>query len=168
MDISLIATLLKRLGAICLALVIFWHVTQHAAPRRGKAIVHVSQSDVVVFVDHQNYHISNYAESPVVCDLEPGDHQAQVWRHGILIGEERFTVEAGEEVVVPPFDRAGPDIDPALDRPVPTAERIRPAGLAARIREPEPTVVPNRGPDHPPGPPQSGTRGAGRAATRSL
>src|SRR6516164_11683346 len=109
MDISLIATLLKRLGAVCLAFVIFWHITHHVPPRRGKAIVHVSQADVVLIVDQSNYRVPTSAESPIVCYLEPGKHKAQVWRHGVLLGEEHFTVEPGRERVIPAFDR--PDAD---------------------------------------------------------
>jgi len=143
MDISLIATLLKRLGVVCLAFVIFWHVTQHGPPRRGKAIVHVSQGDVVVIVDQMNYRVPRSPESPIVCYLEPGTHRAQVWRHGHLLGEKHFAIAPGEERVIPALDRADADTDAANDRPVAAAEPIRPAGLAARVRQPMATAVPN-------------------------
>jgi hypothetical protein len=143
MDISLIATLLKRLGAVCLAFVIFWHVTHHAPPRRGKAIVHVSQGDVVVIVDQLNYRVPTSSESPIVCYLEPGPHKAQVWRHGRLLGETHFAVGPGEDRVIPAFDRPDADTDAANDRPVAAAEPISPAGLTARIRQPMATAIPN-------------------------
>jgi hypothetical protein len=145
MDISMIATLLKRAVAVCLAFVIFWHVTPHAAPRRGKAIVHLSQPDVLVFVDHVEYHVRSVADSPIVCDLEPGDHRLQVWRHGALLDEERFVVESGKDVVVSALAHADVATENATAsrRPESAAEAIRPAGLAARIPQPQPTSVPN-------------------------
>ena len=77
MDISLIATLARRLGAVCLALVIFWLVARHAGPQRGTAIVHVLQPNVVVAVDDRSYLVESIAQSPVVCDLEPGPHRGE-------------------------------------------------------------------------------------------
>ena len=103
MDISLIATLARRLGAVCLALVIFWLVARHAGPQRGTAIVHVLQPNVVVAVDDRSYPVESIAQSPVVCDLEPGPHLVKVRQAGLLLGEEEFTIEAGQEVVLCPF-----------------------------------------------------------------
>jgi hypothetical protein len=143
MVISLIASLLKRLGAVCLAFVIIWHVTQHAAPRLGKAIVHVSQSDVVVIVDQRDYSVRTFAESPVICELEPGDHTVQVWRRGVLLGEEHFTVESGKETVVAPFDRPHSDTHAATDPTVPTAQPNSGPSLAVRIRRPTATAIRN-------------------------
>jgi hypothetical protein len=143
MDISLVATLLKRLGAVCLAFVIFWHVTHHVPPRRGKAIVHVSQGDVVVIVDQMFCRVPTFAESPIVCYLEPGKHKAQVWRHGVMLGEEHFTVEPGKDLVIPAFDRPDADTDATNDRSVAAAEPISSAGLTARIRQPVATAIPN-------------------------
>jgi hypothetical protein len=119
MDISLIATWLKRLGAICLALVILWHVSHRAAPpRRGKAIVHVLESNVSVIVDRLEFLVPSLSRSPIVCELDAGLHLAQVWRNGVLLAEERFVVEPGGEVV----------ISPALQRPEPTAAAGGPSG----------------------------------------
>lgn len=141
MDISMIATLLKRLAAVCFAFVVFWHVTHQAPPRRGKAIVHVSQSDVVVIIDHQDHRVPTYAESPVVCELDPGNHSAQVWRRGILLGQVRFTIEAGKDVVIPAFDRPEFETGAASEPSAPAAEPIGTAGLAASIRPPAPAVI---------------------------
>jgi hypothetical protein len=144
MIISMIATLLKRLGAVCLAFVIFWHVTQHAGPRRGKAIVQVPDTDdIVVAVDQRNYHVRTPEETPVVCDLEPGTHIVQVWRRGVLRGEEHFIIEAGKEVVIAPLGRPPVDRGALSGRLAATAEGNGPAGLAVRIRQPEPRAVHN-------------------------
>jgi hypothetical protein len=136
MVISLIATLVKRLGAICLAFVIFWHVAQHAGPRRGKAIVHVSRSDVVVAVDHRDYRVESTAQSPLVCDLEPGEHVAQI-RHGeALLDEQTFTIKPGEEAIIYLADHFPTYLDSAKVRPAPKDRNIRSTDLAADTRRP--------------------------------
>lgn len=139
MAISMLATWLKRLGAVCLAFVIFWHVSQHAAPRRGQAIVHVSQPQVLVLIDHQEYFVPTFADSPVVCDLEPGEHRVQVWKHGVLLGEEDVQIEAGKEVVVSPFDGSAVAKAALIDERAPGTKEAGQADLAARVRRIRPT-----------------------------
>jgi hypothetical protein len=137
MDISLIATLVKRLGAVCLAFVILWHVAQHAGPRRGKAIVHVTRPDVEVVVDHLEYRLESIAQSPLVCELDPGEHVARI-RHGEhLLDEQTFTIEPGKEAVVCLSDRKPAHTYIAEARPAPTAKPIRAAGLAVHTRRPK-------------------------------
>ncbi len=143
MDISLIATLVKRLGAVCLAFVILWHVAQHAGPRRGKAIVHVLRPDVVVVVDHREYRVESIAESPVVCELEPGEHVAQV-RHGAaLLDEQSFTIEPGKDVIVCLPDGRPAHARIATARPASTTSPIPASGLAIDTRRPSPNDIPN-------------------------
>ena len=135
MDISLIATLARRLGAVCLALVIFWLVVRHAGPQRGTAIVHVLQPDVVVAVDGRSYPVESIAQSPVVCDLEPGPHVVKVTHGWLLLGEKEFTVEAGQEVVLCPFqDPENPEVAGAGGRGL--APEV--TGLAVHTRRPPP------------------------------
>ena len=105
MLISLIATTIKRLGAVCLVFVIVWHVARHIDPRQGKAIVHAPRPGVLVSIDHLTFPVSTTAESPVVCSLDPGYHFVKVVWDGVILGEQRFTVEPGGEVVLGPFDR---------------------------------------------------------------
>jgi hypothetical protein len=143
MNISLIATLMKRLGAVCLAFVILWHVAQHAGPRRGKAIVHVTRPDVVVVVDHFEHPIESIAQSPVVCDLEPGDHVAQIKHHDMLLDEQTFTIEPGQEAIVCLSDHKPAHSDIAEARPAPAAKPIRSAGLAIDTRRPRPNHAHN-------------------------
>jgi hypothetical protein len=143
MDISLIATLMKRLGAVCLAFVILWHVSQHAGPRRGKAIVHVTRPDVEVVVDHLEYRLESIAQSPLVCELEPGEHEAQI-RHGEhLLDQQTFTIEPGKEAVVCLSDHKPARTDTAKARPAPAAEPIRSTDLAIDTRRPRPNHAQN-------------------------
>jgi hypothetical protein len=107
MVISFIATWFKRLGANCLAFVILWHLTSHDAPRRGKAMVHLASPDhAVVSIDHDLYRVNSAADTPVVCELAPGRHVAQVWRNGFLVGEQAFTIEPGRVAIIGPLDPA--------------------------------------------------------------
>jgi hypothetical protein len=142
MNISLIAVLVKRLGAACLTFVILWHVTQHAGSRRGKAIVHVYQPGIMVQVDQQTYHVGAIAESPVVCELEPGPHTVALWRSETLVGVESFAVEPGEEVVLCPHER---QMDVAsMDRSPQPVLGVDAASLADRSSRPDPGHARNR------------------------
>lgn len=145
MLMSLIATLVKRLGAFCLVFVIAWHVTHHAGPRQGKAIVQVSRTDhVVVSVDNRLYRIDSGAQVPLVCRLDPGEHYAQVWQWGKMRGEVHFRVEPGREIVIPPFDRPEPDARPAdASSSISASGRATADGLLARHGPAEPTSARN-------------------------
>jgi hypothetical protein len=106
MAISMIASLLKRVVAICLAFVIFWHITHHdrpAAARTGRAIVNVPASNVRVILDLREFAVGSPAESPLVCELEPGVHRARVLRGAVLLAEESFEVQPGREVEITPY-----------------------------------------------------------------
>ncbi len=141
MVISLIATTVKRLGAVCLALVIFWHVAQHAGPQAGEAIVHVARPGVIVSVDTRSYRIDSIEDSPVVCELTPGTHTVKVLRDDLLLGEEDFTVEAGKQVVLYPIarPRAAPALASSGPESVSASESARRVGLAVHI--PKPTAI---------------------------
>jgi hypothetical protein len=135
MVISFIATWFKRLGAICLAFVILWHLTAHGAPTRGKVMVHLKSADkALVLIDQRSYPVESGAQAPVVCDLAPGRHVAQVWRHGFLEGEEAFMVEPGRVAIIGPLDRRVIRRRAAAADVVSPARRSGPAGLAAHLQ----------------------------------
>jgi hypothetical protein len=141
MLISLIATTVKRLGAVCLAFVVLWHVGRHAGPQAGEAIVHVPRPGVIVSVDYRSYRIDSSADSPVVCELAPGTHTVKVLRDDLLLSEQDFTIEAGKQVILYPVARpmAAPAVASIGPERVPASESARPAGLAVRI--PKPAVI---------------------------
>ena len=143
MDISLVATLVKRLGAVCLAFVILWHVAQHAGPRRGKAIVHVTRPDVAVVVDQREYRLESIAQSPVVCELEPGEHVARIWHGEAILDEQTFTIEPGKAEIVCLSDHKPARTNIAKARPAPAAEPIRSADLAIDTRRTRPNHAHN-------------------------
>jgi hypothetical protein len=136
MVISLIATSLKRLGAVCLIFVILWHVVLHAGPQEGTAIVHVSRPDVDVSIDNRSYHVDSMEESPLVCELPPGVHEVKVSVDGLILGEESFTVEPGKEVVMSPITRAAAKLAASgAGGTGPASESNRREGLAVHVRK---------------------------------
>lgn len=135
MVISLIATTVKRLGAVCLAFVLLWHLVRHSGAEVGKAVVYAPRAGVLVSIDHRTYRIDSLKDSPVVCELNPGVHVVQVRRNELLLGEENFTVAPGKSVAVFPLRRRAT----ASNRPEspPSSPSARAEGLAVRIRTPE-------------------------------
>jgi hypothetical protein len=138
MVISVIATTVKRLGVICMALVLLWHLARLSGAEMGKAIVYAPRAGVLVSIDNRTYRIDSLADSPVVCELSPGVHIVQVRRDELLLGEEDFTVEPGKEVSVFPLHHpvAAPAAASSQGESPPSSPSARPEGLAVRIRKP--------------------------------
>lgn len=132
MNISLVATLAKRLGAVCFLLIVLWHAGRHAGLWRGRAIVHVAEPEVTVNIGARQYRVVSMRESPLVCELEPGVHMAEVWRRGKLVGQETFVVESGKDVVVYPLSRRTGAVAGGPTRPA--QRKARPAHLVAHFR----------------------------------
>jgi len=134
---SRIVAVAKRLGAVGLALVIFWHVAQHAGlQRRGTAIVHVAQLNVVIAIDGQVYPVDSMAETPLVCELGPGEHVLAMSRGGRLVYQESFTIEPGGELILSAYDPRS--VAPAVGSPEPNLRMLDLAGLASLIARFEP------------------------------
>lgn len=139
MLIGLVATWLKRLGFVCLAFVILWHLTHLGVPRRGRAKVHVKwPGDVVVKIDQRDYAVRSATDTPVECDLDPGPHVVQVWRGGHLKGQESFVVGSGRTAVIGPLERSSTRVRRASVSKAPNLGFAPGEGLAARIRTTEP------------------------------
>jgi len=136
MVISLIATTVKRLGVICLALVLLWHLARLSGAEVGKAIVYAPRAGVLVSIDNRTYPIASLADSPVVCELSPGVHLVQVRRNELLLGEEDFIVEPGKAVSVFPLHHpvAVPAAASSQGESPPSSQSARPEGLAVRMR----------------------------------
>src|SRR5438552_18094047 len=109
----------------------FWHVAQHAGlQQRGTAIVHVAQRNVVIAIDGQDYSVESLAETPLVCELGPGEHVLGMSRGGRLVYQEYFTIEPGGELILSAYDPRS--VAPVVGRPE-SKPRVRdPDGLASR------------------------------------
>ena len=99
----------KALGALALGGMILWNVAQRSGFQKCLAYVHVSTTDVEVTIDDDAYHIDSLAQTPIVCELRPGQHMLQMARDGRVVFEQAFHLERGEEIVLAAWE---PPIEP--------------------------------------------------------
>jgi hypothetical protein len=92
--------LARRAGALLLGGMILWQVAVHAGPPDGRALVHASTAPVDIVVDDHVYRVEDWSHTPVVCELRPGPHTAQMVRDGQVLYREEFSVKAGEDVIL--------------------------------------------------------------------
>jgi len=105
----------KGMGAVGLGGVILWQVVVHSGPQNGVAYVHVSTPDVDVLVDDVEYHIETLWETPIVCELSPGQNRLRMRRSGQIVYEEKFTIGIGQEAVLTAWERSSePQAQPVL------------------------------------------------------
>jgi hypothetical protein len=91
---------LKGVGALGLGGVILWQVAERSGSHKGIAYVHVSMGDVDVMVDDAEYHVESLWQTPIVCELGPGNHTVRMSRDGRTLFEEEFTLSPGKEIVL--------------------------------------------------------------------
>lgn len=102
MVLSLIATMAKRVGMVCVVCLITWHLI-HNQSSNGKAIVHVPKAGVVVSIDNLRFPVLSMADAPVICELAPGSHRVKIHHGTLTLGDERFLVEPGKDAVLWPY-----------------------------------------------------------------
>jgi hypothetical protein len=138
MILSLIATLVKRVGLVCLLAVIGWHIVRHEPPANGTAIVHVPEPGVVVAIDNRSYLVDAMSESPLVCELKPGGHRVEIHHGKLVLGVQHFVIESGKEAVLRPFPhRDGLPRAAATDPVAKSHRESAPANsVAAQLRRP--------------------------------
>jgi hypothetical protein len=136
MFLSLIATVTKRLGVLCLVSVIAWHLFQHSATQLGKAVVYLPRPDVAVSVDNHYYPAESNDGGQVVCILQPGAHVLRVWRGQLLLREQSITIEAGKDLDVRPFDHSKTPSNRGWNEPLQTSQTSDPASLLVHSRPP--------------------------------
>jgi hypothetical protein len=74
--------------------------------------VHVERGCGDLNVDDATYHIKSLWETPVVCNLELGRHVVTLSRDGRIVYEEKFSLDAGEELVLTARERVEPENPP--------------------------------------------------------
>ena len=77
-----------------------WWVATNLEPTTGTAIVHVTESDVLVQVGGFSYQISEPTFTPLVCQLPAGEHRLVMTGGSAELHVEEFTLRGGEEVVL--------------------------------------------------------------------
>jgi hypothetical protein len=116
---SLALAVAKPVGAVLLGGAFLWEVALHCGPPHGKVYVHVAGGFGDVTVDDSTYHVKTLWESPIVRELEPGQHIVRMSRDGCLVFEQEFSIDAGEELILAAWDRSkeGPQSESANLRP---------------------------------------------------
>jgi hypothetical protein len=96
---------IKAIASLALASVVLCQVAAHSGPPNGIAYVHVSTPEVDVLIDGQSHYVDTLWDSPIVCELPPGQHTLEMSRDGETLFEEEFTVRAADEIVLTAWDR---------------------------------------------------------------
>jgi hypothetical protein len=111
---SLACGALKMLSALALGGAVLWEVALHCGPPNGTIYVHVERGCGDLNVDDATYQIKSLSETPVVCNLEPGRHVVTLSRDGRIVYEEKFSLDAGEELVLTAWERVEPENPPSM------------------------------------------------------
>jgi hypothetical protein len=100
-------SLVKGLGALSLGGAVLWQVYSHCGSTKGVAYVHVTTPGVgvTVTVDDQTYRVETLWQTPIVCELSPGRHLLRMIRSGLVLFEQEFTLDPGQEVVLTAWER---------------------------------------------------------------
>ena len=101
---ELFLRLAKVVGSSLLTLVTLGWIVEHAGPPSGRAVVHVTESDVTVQVGGNTYEFAERPLEPIVCELRPGKHELTMTRDGRVLYEQTFRIRRGESVVLTAWD----------------------------------------------------------------
>ncbi len=102
---SIVMTAGKRVAALVLGAVVLWQVAEHSGPTVGRVLVHVATLPADLVVDGNVYRVDDLHETPIICELRPGRHTAQLVRDKQVLYHEDFTVKAGDEVILTAWDQ---------------------------------------------------------------
>lgn len=121
--------LLGKLTGVVLGAGFLWWVAAHVGPQTGRAIVHVTESDVVVDVGGNTFRVGDDYVGPLVCELPAGEHRLTMTRGTSILYTEVFTIRGGEEWILTAWDpsRRGP-----IENPGTLSARPRLAASAER------------------------------------
>jgi|GEM_PF-4916063 len=90
--------IVNRVGALLLGGAFLWQVVEHVGPFQCEAVIHVSESNADMMIDNVTYRVGNVPrETPIVCELAPGQHRLIMHRSGKLLYEKEFSLKPGEE-----------------------------------------------------------------------
>src|SRR5262245_32330595 len=103
---TVLPALVKGVGALALSGAVLGYVAHEAGPRECRAVIHVTEADVDVWVDGVVYRIDSWREAPIPCPLRPGRHSLRMFRGGQTLYEETFILRRGDDVVLTAWDAA--------------------------------------------------------------
>jgi hypothetical protein len=135
---SFLIAAMKAIGGLALGPIVLWQVAIHSGPPNGIAYIHVSAPGVELLVDDLGYHVESLEDSPITCELRPGNHVLRMEQNGKTLFTEEFTLRSGDEVVLTAWDRSKK-----------TASRPMPSDRGSRYQSPSREIVrgtaPNQG-----------------------
>jgi hypothetical protein len=105
---TVLTAMTKGVGALGLGCTALGYVAEQAGPRECRAVIHVTEADVDVWVDGLSYRVDSWRDSPILCPLRPGHHALRMCRGGQTLYEETFTLRRGDDVVLTAWDQARP------------------------------------------------------------
>jgi hypothetical protein len=115
-----ISSILKYATALAVSATVLWEVARHADSRGGQAVVHVMEGDVDLRIGDWECRVDSPTNTPITCELRPGQHTIQMFRSGVALYQEEFNVVPGEDIVLTAWD-------------VKRVERLNPRSLGNRI-----------------------------------
>ncbi|MFO0954494.1 MAG: hypothetical protein U0835_25705 [Isosphaeraceae bacterium] len=102
---TVLAAATKVVGTLGVSCVLLGHVAEHSGPRECEAVIHVTETDVTVFVDDAPYRSETWSDTPLSLLLEPGRHTLRMSRQGRTLSEETFTLRPGQHAVLTAWDQ---------------------------------------------------------------
>ena len=107
-------------GAVLAVVMLGWIANKVGGP--GTAVIHVTESDVIVGVDGLEFAVKARRYEPIVLELQPGPHAVTMSRGDERLYEGEFRVKANADAVVTLYDTrrdGGPPLPwPGGPRPV--------------------------------------------------
>jgi hypothetical protein len=97
----------KWVGSAVLSATVLWAVAS-ALPQRSDVVVHVRECDVDLSVDGLTIHVVAGFMQPIVLELDAGRHSLRLTRDGVLLHEEEFVLENGQDAVLTAWDSRHP------------------------------------------------------------
>lgn len=103
---TVLTSMTKGIGSVAFGCVVLGYVAEQAGPRDCRAVIHVTESEVDVWVDGWAYRVESWRDSPILCPLRPGRHALRMSRGGRTLYEETFILQRGDDVVLTAWDPA--------------------------------------------------------------
>ena len=93
-------SLLFNLAILPFGGLLLYGVARESGPKTATVVVHVTISDVVVRVGDHEFPIEEYTGEPIVCELPRGEHRLTMTQGDVILHEEVFHLDGGEDQIL--------------------------------------------------------------------